>query len=375
MAVITASDGSQYHLFALNGSQCAIKDYSETIWFSELENDLSDGFDASVLFGSAAGNRKFSLTLPTLTGSGLSGSTVTGINGETTSREEYIWNLFCECKVTGTPFVIQSSRNNGYFLVKFAQKELTYQRMLTKLYSTGLELKQSRQVGKTIFDPAGVTGINTWYNNTSHNAPDWASVTTIVGTPLDGTGDVLYGTATQNGLPIVRFNSVGANGRVYFPAVPSTWTDMFIVMKVRTATFDQTSGVLCEDDGGGSHSQQWLLGESGTTKFSDVPSGTTTPAMLASEYRLNGVLYPLDNMQAPMQTWGIVHLRFIDGNRIQPDSPGLINMGWNGGLPGNQAEIDVAEIIGFINPLGATNIPMQTTREITEFLQVKWKIT
>jgi hypothetical protein len=370
---IVASDNTVYHLFQLSAEQCAVKDYSETIWFSELENDLSDGYDASVLFGSATGNRKFSLTLPTLTGSGLSDSVVIGINGETTSREEYIWNLFCECKVTGTPFVIQSSRNSGYFLVKFAQKELTYQRMLTKLYSTGLELKQSRQVGKTVYDPAGVAGLNYWYNNTSHASPDWNPVapTTEV---LDATGDVLYGTATQNGLPVVQFNSVGVNGRSYFLGA-STWTDIFLVMKVRTATFARTSGVLCEDDGSSGVSQQWLLGESGTTKFSDVPSGTSTPVMLDAEYRLNGVLYPLDNMQAPMQTWGIVHLRFLNGNRIQPDSPGLINMGWNGGVSTDYAEIDVAEFIGTIAPLGATNIPMQTTREITEFLQVKWSIT
>lgn len=351
---------SDYHVFAI---PTAIKDLEVGISFSELENDLGGGYYAQVLFGSANGERDWRLTMPTLTGT--LDRTVTGINGETLSWEEYIWDLFCEQKVNGTPFALQDIRTGNYYLVRFADKKLTYSRMLVKLYSTGLELKQWRISGETVWQASELTGIQGWYSNESAwPAPfpgGWGNVVGLgegVGT-LVNTGNVAQ-TGTQNGLPILQFN-VGATNDGFLLS-ESSFTDIasaglkeaFLVMKMREATFSNNAGVLTTESTAAA-----LVGNTGTTKFFDL--GLTN-----FEYRLNNVLYTASNQQAPMNAWGIVHVRKTSGVFFN----GKVQIGKDRDFAGRFAEMDVAEVLLFDSLQ-----PMNIRREIIEHLAVRWAIT
>ena len=103
---VTSTSGTVYHLFQL---QCSVKDSAETISFTTLDNDLADGKKSSILFGSDTGVRRWRLTMPTLSGASMDTRTYTSITGATVTQEEYLWDLFCETKITGEPFVYQSS--------------------------------------------------------------------------------------------------------------------------------------------------------------------------------------------------------------------------------------------------------------------------
>lgn len=203
---VTATDGTVYHLFQLD---CSVKDYAENLTYTTIENELSDGYWSQTLFGSNTGVRKFSLQMPTIPDSG----TVTGPNGETLTKRAYLRALHAHTIVDGLPFVIISQETGQYYLVRIADPSLTLQRMLTKLYSTGLELKQVRIPGISVFNADLLSGIQGWFDETSHNAPNWEDITS---TPdhLTVVNDVTFGTATQNGLDIVRLNATTNDGRL-----------------------------------------------------------------------------------------------------------------------------------------------------------------
>jgi len=70
---ITASNGNVYHLWQLT---CQVKDYTEDVEYTTLDNELADGYWSQILYGSEVGVRTFNLTLPTVTDS--TNDTVTG---------------------------------------------------------------------------------------------------------------------------------------------------------------------------------------------------------------------------------------------------------------------------------------------------------
>lgn len=336
MAFVTASNGNQYHLFSI---ACSVKEYTEGVQYSTLDNELADGYWSQILFGSAVGVRSFSLTLPTLSDS--INDLVDGPYGEQLTKRAYIRALHAFTIVEGKPFVIKSVENGQNYLVRFADPKLSLQRMLVKLFSTGIELKQVRIPGVTVFDPTLMVGYS---GNLANNTFE--------------TGDVIAG-ATQNGRATRSLNSVSTDGTVTFdyPFGLPNWGDVFLVIKCREAAFGQTSGVFT-DNSGGSDMPRVLVGISGQTKFTNF-------SLTNFEYRKNGVLYDQTDMQAPMQTYGIVHIRCTDGFPA-PNSQWQIGKDRNVG--GTQAEIDVADVIG------CDLLPMDSVREFTEHLQVKWGI-
>ena len=109
-----------------------------------------------------------------------------------------------------------------------------------------------------------------------------------------------YQTNEVNSLPIVQFLQNNASRDV--SSSPVTLYDVFFVMKVRDATFDAN--------------QNEMLADGGTT---DLLKGSSTRTYWANlslsnyEYRKNGTLYVASNQQAPMQAYGVVHLRFTAG--------------------------------------------------------------
>jgi hypothetical protein len=345
-----------YHLFQI---PCAAKDVSSSISFSELENDLGDSYYAQALYGSENGNRRWQLTMPTLDHSSFGARTVTGINGETLSYEAYLWDLFCETKVSGTPFVYQDGRTNQYYLVRFADKELTYQRMLTKLYSAGIELKQWRLPNVTVF------GVAT-SDNGAAIAPFYADYVDGVGWNPDAfgtdfqaliaTGNVAR-SGTQNDLDTVQFNVGGTNDGFLLSdtnGIDFPCCEAFFVMKIREATFSVDQGVFTAPT-----TDAILVGKASTATFWDFGLGNF-------EYRLNNVLYPQSAMPAPMNTYGIVHIRKTDGVTF---FNGQLQIGKDRNFAGRFAEMDIAEMIFFSE--------LQTVsyrRELLEHLATKWSL-
>lgn len=348
---------ADYHQFAI---PCAVKEAESSITFEELENELGGGYYAQVLYGSENGQKSWRMTFPTLTGGSLSSRTATGINGETLTYEAYLWDLFCEQKATGIPFAFRDTRSNQFYLVRFADKVLTYQRMLTKLYSTGIELKQWRLDGQTAFSPGQLDNVLAFdpvnfpdaFDNTWVPVGSVGSVAQYSDFPLfewDTVADVIP--ATSGTLPVVRFSSTTNDGVLTSDTGGFSVDvfDVFLLMKMREATFSNGSGILTGHDASFSPP---LIGASGTTKFFNVGFGSSF------EYRLNGGLYAESDMQAPMNAWGIVHLRFANGTPI-------INpqLGKDRATAGTFAEMDLAYVI-----VSGALLPKSVTREIYEFL-------
>ncbi len=361
---ITSTSGNTYHLFQL--AEASYWEPEESIRFEELENDLGDGYFSQALYGANTGLRSWKLKLGTLAHTDVLPNTVTDVSGATVSREEYLWNLFCYTKVTGEPFVFRSPRNGQYYLVRFADKELSYQKMRVKIYSTGVELKQIRIVGESVFSlPDILPSINAsiWINESSHASPNWSAVSGSSAIGAAGSGDVIYGGSTQNGESIVRLNSVGTNGLLEFNqlSLGVTGFEIFLVMKMREGSFSNGYVLHQKISTFDTQIPTYLLrGDTGTTKF--INSGHDTAEI---EYRLNGTLYAASNMQAPMNTWGIVHLHTSKtfGVTVTP----TLQLGeFTGGAYG---AVDIGEMILIGRPL-----PTTSHNQITEHLTVKWGI-
>lgn len=341
---VTSSSGVSYHLWQL--PDLSAPEPSDTLTITTLKNDLGDGYSNSILFGSNTGLRTWKLKLPTLAGTNINIPFVTDIYGASVTRERYIRSLFIENKVTGTPFAYPDPNTGQYYLVDFDEDDLTLERMRVKLYSTGLTLKQRRIQGVTIFNVAGMYGSepDTWMKDTLTDDQSGNSH------PLVITGDV-DPDGLQNNISTWQFNTDTTTG-LMARAVSQTYYDIFLVLKCRGATFPRTSGVIT-----GASVARVLIGTNGTTKFTDL-SHTNF------EYRLNDVVYTQSNMQAPMNTYGIVHLRFSAGKAIDG-----FQMGQDRAVAGTHAEIDVGDIILFTSLL-----PTYLKRELIEYLTVKYAI-
>lgn len=360
---VTASNGNTYHLWQLpdtpgSGPPGSAPEPEISIGFTTLDNDLADGYRSTRLFGSNTGVREWKLTLPTLAASNIAVPTVTDINGATVSREEYVWSLYTENKVTGTPFAYTDPRTGQYYLVDFMDEQLTYARMRVKLYSTGLTLRQRRLPGVTIFDVSKISSIwARWIGDTSFVSNSWAG--TISGQiAVDrGSTDVVDVAAAQNGHQIKRFSNTTNDGVCSYTGAFSTTYEIFLVMKMREATFSNAAGIIT--DTGSGPGTRWLSGSVGTTKFTDQ-------SFTNYEYRKNGTLYAASNQQAPMNAWGIVHLRYPTGFA---SFTGL-QFGKDRTTAGTFAEMDLGEVI-----FSSALLPITTSREITESLAVSWGIT
>ena len=360
-----------YHLWQLPTDSSP--EPEEGIQFSELRNDLGNGYRSQVLYGSSSGLRSWKLKMPTLAGGSLIAPALVGINSDTLSRESYVWDLYCETKISGNPFVYQSQRSSQYYLVEFVDKKLTYDKLKVQLYSTGVEIAQVRIDGVTVFDPTLLSTSRNIYDETTHDAitPQWDDVN--VGSYLGfmvvgGDGDIIFDANPQNGLNTVRFNSTTGAANILTAnsgSVPTT--DIFLVMKMRESTFSSNCGVLTASSG--SSSLTLLRGTNGGTKFQD-------PGVSSVEYRKNGILYAPTDMQAPMNTWGVVHCR--SGGTSPPSLfAGWTNiqLGQDRAVAATFAKMDVAEILFYGGTTNKRYMTMSEARELTEHLIVKWGVS
>lgn len=348
MASVTATNGQSYHLWGLPDLSAPTP--TDTTRISTLQNELGDGYRTSLLVGSNNGLKEWKITLPTLAGSGIPVPTLTDVNGATVTREQYIRSLYIENKVTGTPFVYTDPASGQYYLVDFAEDDLSMERMKVKIFSTGITLRQRRITGVSVFQVAEMFGTQpaTWLVS--------PTLTDSGGSPalLYLTGDVLEDSTT--GFDVWRLNSVSNTGLLKQGLAGSlTIWDIFIVMKVREATFGQTSGVLTGT------TEQFLIGTSGGTTFTNL-------GISSYEYRYNGDLLSIGSQTAPMNTWGLVHQRFAVGRTITAPQFGQDRTVGTS----TKAEIDIAEIVYFAGDASVGQLPMYLARQLTEHLLVKY---
>lgn len=358
---ITSTSGNTYHLFQL--AEASYWEPEESIRFEELENDLGDGYFSQALYGANTGLRRWKLKLGSLAHTDVLPNTVTDVSGATVSREEYLWNLFCYTKVTGDPFVFTSPRDGQYHLVRFADKDLSYQKMRVKIYSTGIELKQVRIPGDSVFhlDVADIISFDEaarqFVGDTAFSGSAWASSLSggvWAGALMAVTGDVTEVSAELNDHDVKRFNSSASTGFVKQQSDGSTVKEAFLVMKMRESSFSNAAGVFADWNG----TAPVLIGSSGTTKFAN-------PSLTDFTYKLNGITYAQSDLQAPMNAWGIVHIRYTTGWEFANG----VQFGRDGTTAGTYAKMDVAEII-LLSDLQPTTFGL----DMTEYLSVKYGI-
>lgn len=148
---ITSSTGVKYHVWQLH-AECA-RSVSPSIEFNEIRNELGNGYRTQILYGSAEGVRFWSVSLPSLAGIELPVPTVIDVNKAKVSREQYLWDLYNDTRITGKPFAFPCPRDELYYLTDFTDSRLTYEKTFRqKLYSTGIELGQVREVGMGVIN-------------------------------------------------------------------------------------------------------------------------------------------------------------------------------------------------------------------------------
>src|SRR3954463_5588142 len=123
---------------------------TEAIAFRVLEFSYGDGYESSALVGSTEGTLAWKLTWKVLPG--FLGQAAGGVFSAS-SRADYLWNFFCDRMAAGNEsFKIISPRSGRMYLAAFAETTLSYEMFMTKLYTTGISLKQRRENGVSAFD-------------------------------------------------------------------------------------------------------------------------------------------------------------------------------------------------------------------------------
>lgn len=344
MTTITSSSGTVYHLWSLPTGK--IREITPGIEFNEIRNDLGNGYRAQVLYGSDTGVRSWSISIPTLGGNDFPVPLVTGVNGETVTQEQYLWDLYCETRITGKPFVFICPRDGQYYLVDFMNTKLTHQKTFrADLYSAGIELGQVREVGETIFQPYLYafnrgTGHDFVFSETGHNAGLSRWYDGVQGSEYFGTSGVTLSANPQNGHNTARFS--GAGTLTSTSGMDQDVCDLIIALKIREATFTGADTLL-----------------SGSIVATNAGTKWQNPALTGFEYRLNGLDYAVSDMQAPMNTWGVCHFRATEANPLPVGS--FMSMG--AGLTADIGEMYIT----------ASPLPMSGARLLTEFLVTKWR--
>lgn len=339
---------------------------SESIQFNEFEADLSDGYYHQAFYGADTGTKTWNLSFASLPGA--SASLDIDLDGTLTTKAAYLWDLFCRSKRTGQPFVIESKRNDQYYLARFADSQLSFERMLTKLFSTGVNFKQVRVSGVSVFDTSklsfwahwnarDITGlahnatINTWADSSGNNR-DLTSVTANMDTIIHNK----YLTNQQNTHPVVSLNNTGGVNTMYVSEALVV-KQVIILMKMREAAFSSDSGIISASDAG---EAVLLLGDSAETKFFNIGFS----ASQNYKYEKNSVEYAESNQQAPMNAFGLVYLNFPEGVSISD-----LQIGKDRAAVNRDALMDVAEL--FITDDDGEILDSEV-RELAEHLGTVW---
>lgn len=357
MAYVTATNGETFFLWPMpEGSARGI---SPGIEFNDVSHELGNGYWAQELYGSEAGLRTWEITQNTLGGDDCPLPYVTGVNGEEVSQEAALWDLYCEQKVSGKPFAYTCPRDGNTYLVRFNDTRFQYEKEFNYAqYAGKVTLSQVREHGVTIYDYT-IFNKFAYMNDNSHFSPTWAiNGANVSSVQFDGTG-CTFAANPQNGHNTVRLTS-GSSSRLLATKTSSPNKfgpvfDIFIVMKMREATFATSCGIITDTT-----TDRYLVGSSGTALFANLGHSNY-------EYRLNGNLYAQSAQAAPMNVFGVVHLRFK--NSITPSNQWQI--GKDRTTASTFPNVDIGEILFNTS---TSPIPMPIARQVTEHLCVKWAV-
>lgn len=344
---VVSTSGVSYHLWQPH-NLCA-PEPQFGIEYTTISNEMCLGYRSSSLLGLNTCVRTFSLTLPTISAYGTS---YVDPYGATVTRHQYLRNLFKYNQTTGTPFAYQHPDTGQYYLVDFADSEISFGKVKgATIYNTNVTLKQRRINGETIFDLDGYvfrTGGIAHTRETGHSSPNWTQ-TSDGSNAFTAGGTVTFGSNTQKGFNTVSLNgtsgylSAGWSGAVY---------DIILAMKVRSTTFPGNNGLFAR-----STSADLIKGTSGGTKWQN-------PSITSLQYWLNGDSYAVTDMQAPMNTFGVVHFRTTDPNYFDLTSSPILGRS----ISSSFGAYNIGEaVIAYGGP-----IPLGDACEIVEHLVNKW---
>lgn len=206
-------------------------------------------------------------------------------------------------------------------------------------------------------------GFNCWYNEIGWGSAfgqGWENQApgTVIGPLMNDGGAHTFDvdqSGTLNGYPVVQFSDTTNDGVLVTETGVSVFIkEVFIVMRMREATFSNFAGIITGTD---TSTGPVLVGDTGETKFLDL-------SYTGLSYKLDNVLYATNDMQAPMNTWGIIHMRFPSGWALDE-----LQVGSDRDFAGRFAEVDIAEIMLF-SQLQSTTVGDQ----IYTYLSDKWAL-
>lgn len=333
---------------------------------SRLSVSFGDGYGASARVGSAAGLWGWSVESGCLPDDDSYGHLINSL-----PRFQYYFEFFKE-HILGDRDVFELEFRGKRYHASFVQNEFTGEMLTIDLFSVeNLEIKQRRVEGivynadGSIFDITELSGIYSAHiaedfpGNVGQRWPNYLYDISEVQPLTEYDGDVINVPDAQNGLSVVRFNSTTNDGFISGSIVSNFIYEAFIVMKMREATFSNDAGILTAGT-----VVPFLLGDAGETKFTNLGIGGSY------QYRLNGTLYAESNQQAPMNEFGVVHLRITGGLTL-----GDMQVGKDRAATDRYAEMDMGELILIGSSVASAPLSTENAAKLTTFLMRKWGIS
>ncbi len=310
---------------------------------SILRANFGDGYAETARVGAVGGTRQFVVS------AGVWPDDDNLLPIGTDSWMEYYTNFFDErLDNANEPFIIEW--RDRKWLVDMDESSYGVEVHTSDLFTPdGITLNLRRVSGLThcrdgsLFDPSLITSYM-WgrYRNaqdfpTSTPGPvgdAWVSeVDNVhgVNTLAVGGTDVISAADVLGTFDAVRFSSTTNNGVLASGSGAITLYDAWLVMKMREATFSNTAGILT---GALAPNNAALVGASGTTKFFNFGFGSSY------SYEKNNVSYAESDQQAPMNAFGVVHIRKTSGFALTD-----LQLGADRDFAGRFAETDIIEFV------------------------------
>lgn len=335
--------GDQLSLVGMEISDISLK-------VERLKADFGQGYGASATVGSGSGLWGWQIESDALPDSTDYGNLISGL-----PRFQYYEKFYRDhTEGDSSEVFIVDFRGKKYHAC-FDTDSIAGSMHTYDLFSlSGVSLKMRRLPGVIYNDDGSIFEPDAWIRSDAITGKVDAG--SMVGAWSDFNGGVSWDVASDGTTPTYETNEVNSLPVVRLTAGHADLTgalgvyDVFLVVKVSEATFSAARGVLADS------ATDFLIGTNATTKFAD-PSDAT------AEYRLNGTLYANSNRQAPMNAFGIVHLRkatafnFVTRVRIGKS------------VAGGAGKIDIAEAI-----LCTTQISAKMFARITSVLKTRYGI-
>lgn len=120
-------------------------DLQVEIEFAEIPRNYGSGHETVLRGGHSDGNLGYKLVYKTLSNSG--GQAITDPEDSTAKAPaRYVWEFFVRRKQDQAAFNVKDPRTGTDVLVKFAERKLSYTLFAVRLFSSGISLKQYRDL-------------------------------------------------------------------------------------------------------------------------------------------------------------------------------------------------------------------------------------